>query len=51
VLEVPGVQRVDELLIEFDGEQQPFCHDVPIEPGALAYSTAHDVVTIYETTE
>jgi predicted phage baseplate assembly protein len=41
VLEVPGVQR----------EQQPFCHDVPIEPGALAYSTAHDVVTIYETTE
>ena len=51
ILAVPGVKRVDELLIEFDGEQQPFCQDVPLEPGALVFSTAHEVVSIYETVQ
>ncbi len=51
VLDVPGVRRIEELLVELDGEAQPFCQDVPIEPGALVYSTGHDVVVIYETTE
>jgi predicted phage baseplate assembly protein len=51
VLAVPGVWRVDELLIEFDGEEQPFCQDVALEPGALVFSIAHEVVSIYETVE
>ena len=51
VLGVPGVRRVEKMLIEFDGEEQPFCQDVPIEPGALVYSTAHEVLVTYETIE
>jgi predicted phage baseplate assembly protein len=51
VLDVTGVRRIEELVIEFDGEEQPFCHDVPIEPGALVYSTGHEVVVTYETRE
>jgi hypothetical protein len=51
MLGVPGVRRVEEVLIEFDGEEQPFCQDVPLEPGALVYSTAHEVLVTYDTTE
>jgi predicted phage baseplate assembly protein len=51
VLGVPGVRRVDALQIQFDAEAQPFCQDVPVEPGALVYSTGHDVVVTYETKE
>jgi predicted phage baseplate assembly protein len=51
VLAVPGVRRIQELILEIDGEKQPFCRDVPIEPGALIFSTEHEVLTIYETTE
>lgn len=49
ILGVLGVRRIDELIIEFDGEAQPFCQDVQVEPGALVYSTGHDVVVTYET--
>jgi predicted phage baseplate assembly protein len=51
VLGVSGVRRIDALQIEFDAEAQPFYQDVPVEPGALVYSTGHDVVVTYETKE
>jgi hypothetical protein len=51
VLSVDGVRRVDELLIDFDGEEQPFCHNIPLEPGALVYSTEHEILVTYETSE
>src|SRR6266545_8410330 len=48
VLSVPGVRRIEQLVIELDGEEQPFCRDVPIEDGALVYSTEHEIVVTYE---
>jgi predicted phage baseplate assembly protein len=51
VLNVQGVRRIEQLLIELDGEEQQFCQDVPIEAAALVYSTEHEIVVTYEATE
>src|SRR5262249_51208070 len=50
LLGVTGLRRIEQLIIELDGEDQPFCRDVPIEPGALVYSTAHDITVTYDVT-
>jgi len=51
VLDVPGVLRVQQAIIQLDDEDQPFCQDISIEPGALVYSESHDVTCTYETAE
>jgi predicted phage baseplate assembly protein len=48
VLSVPGVQRVQKLLIRLDGEEAPECRDVPIPGVALLFSTTHEVQVNYE---
>jgi predicted phage baseplate assembly protein len=50
VLSVTGVSSVDRLVITVDGVDQPECRDVPLEEGALAYSTEHSVSVSYGTT-
>jgi len=47
VLSVPGVQRIEQLVIVLDGQAYPVCQDVPIKPAALVYSTQHDVQVGY----
>jgi predicted phage baseplate assembly protein len=47
VLGVPGVARIESLVIELEGAEQPPCQDVPLQPGALAYSTGHDILVTY----
>lgn len=47
VFTVPGVDSVGRLIIELDGEEQPECKDVPIDPAALLFSTGHDVEVQY----
>lgn len=49
ILGTPGVSRIasNELVIWLDNERQPFCRDVPIEPGALVYSNGHDIRVSY----
>jgi len=47
VLSVPGVLRVEKLLIRVDGEEAPECRDVPIPGIALLFSTAHEVQVNY----
>ncbi|MFQ5857420.1 MAG: putative baseplate assembly protein [Anaerolineae bacterium] len=49
VLQTPGVDRIEnnELFIWLDDERQPFCRDVPIEPGELLYSEGHDIRVAY----
>ena len=47
VFKVPGVQRIERLLIKLDGEEAPECKDVPIPKGTLVYSTQHDVRVNY----
>jgi predicted phage baseplate assembly protein len=47
VLNVAGVARIETLVIELDGVDQPACQDVQLEPGALAYSTEHDILVTY----
>ncbi|MFQ5812411.1 MAG: putative baseplate assembly protein [Anaerolineae bacterium] len=53
VLQVPGVDRVqdNELYIWLDNERQPYCRDVPIEPGVLLYSEGHDIRAAYSLRE
>ncbi len=43
VFTVPGVERIERLLIRLDGEEAPECRDVAIPPGELLYSTGHTV--------
>ncbi|MDT4939245.1 MAG: hypothetical protein QOG80_2916, partial [Pseudonocardiales bacterium] len=49
VLSVTGVSSVERLVIAVDGVDQPECRDVPLEDGALAYSTGHSVSVSYGT--
>lgn len=44
---VPGVQRIERLVIEVDGNPAPDCTNVPICDGVLLYSTEHDVRVNY----
>ena len=49
VLTVPGVQRVrdNQLTVELDGERQPFCRDVEVEPGDLLRPEEPDLRVSY----
>jgi predicted phage baseplate assembly protein len=47
VLVVPGVAKVDQLLIWLDDDVAPECQDVTIGPGELLYSDAHNVIASY----
>ena len=47
VFTVPGVERIERLVILLDGDELPECRNVPIDGGALVYSTAHDVAVNY----
>lgn len=51
VFTVPGVERVERLIIVVDGEEAPECKDVSIPEGALVYSTQHDVHVNYASNE
>ena len=42
-----GVERVESVIIELDGEEAPGCRDVPIDDGILVYSTEHEVTVNY----
>jgi len=46
-LSVPGVERIEQLVIVLDGQAAPVCQDVPVGPAALVYSTQHDVQVGY----
>lgn len=43
----PGVARIDELWLLLDGERQPRCDDVQIEPRELLSSDQHVIEVIY----
>jgi Baseplate J-like protein len=47
ILEIPGVNRIEKVLITLDKTQFPACQDVPIKPAALLYSTEHVVLVTY----
>jgi len=47
VFTIPGVQRIDQLVIVLDGVEAPECTNVPITFGALVYSTEHDIQVNY----
>ena len=47
VFSVTGVERVESVIIELDGEEAPECRDVPIDDGILVYSTEHEVTVNY----
>jgi hypothetical protein len=49
ILQTPGVGRIDnnQLEIFLDGEAQPFCRDVPLEPGELLFSEGHEISVKY----
>ncbi len=49
ILQTPGVGRIDNNQLELflDGEAQPFCRDVPLEPGELLYSEGHEISVQY----
>jgi hypothetical protein len=49
ILQIDGVDRVENVLITLDKTQYPACQDVPIKPAALTYSTGNDVVVNYST--
>ncbi len=44
---VPGVERIERLTIELDGDEVPECTNVSIGSGVLVYSTDHDVSVTY----
>lgn len=48
VFTVPGVQRIDRLVITVDGEEAPECTNVSIPDGVLLYSTAHEITVNYD---
>ena len=43
---VRGVDRIDELIISVDGKAREPCANVPIEAGALVYSTGHAAIRV-----
>jgi predicted phage baseplate assembly protein len=47
VLNVAGVQRVEQLVIVLDGQPYPVCQDVPVKPAALVYSMQHEIQVDY----
>ncbi len=47
VFSEPGVQSIQRLTIYLDGEEAQECRDVPLKPGALVYSTGHQVNVQY----
>jgi len=47
VLSVAGVSSVERLVTTVDGIDQPECRDIPLQDGALAYSTEHSVSVSY----
>jgi predicted phage baseplate assembly protein len=47
VLSVSGVASVGQLVITVGGVDQPECRDIPIDDGALLYSTQHQVSVSY----
>lgn len=49
VLAVAGVQRIREnqLTVDLDGERQPFCRDVELEPGELVLAEEPDLRVSY----
>ena len=50
ILTVDGVQRVEELLINVDGQQQPPCSSAQIPAGYLVFSDGHDITALLLTT-
>ena len=44
---VPGVQRIESVVIELDGNAAPVCTDLPVCDGVLVYSTGHEVTVSY----
>src|SRR6266571_1676534 len=44
---VPGVQRVEQVVISVDGREAAPCTDVPICDGVLVYSTDHNITVSY----
>jgi predicted phage baseplate assembly protein len=49
ILQVPGVARLqnNQLVVWLDNQRQPFCRDVPINNGELAYSLGHNISVSY----
>jgi predicted phage baseplate assembly protein len=50
-ISVPGVRRVDRVVISLDGREMPQCQNIPICDGILVYSTEHDVIVNYGSEE
>jgi predicted phage baseplate assembly protein len=48
VFAVPGVERVERLVLRVDEREQQECANVPIPEAALVYSTAHRVTASYD---
>lgn len=46
-LSIPGVERVENLVITVDGREGQNCSNIPICPGELVYSTEHDLNVSY----
>lgn len=46
VLLVPGVQRIEQLVILVDDDEVPVCQDVTVPEGVLLYSTGHPEVQV-----
>jgi predicted phage baseplate assembly protein len=47
ILQIDGVDRIEQVLITLDGLTYPVCQDVPIPAGTLIYSKESDVVVNY----
>jgi predicted phage baseplate assembly protein len=47
ILKVPGVERVEKVIITLDKQPYPECQDIPIQPGSLVYSTENEVLVNY----
>jgi hypothetical protein len=45
--DVPGVERIERVVIALDGENAEECKDVPVPAGALLFSTSHDIEISY----
>ena len=45
--DVPGVERIERVVIALDGENAEECKDVPVPAGALLFSMSHDIEISY----
>ncbi|MEJ2454135.1 MAG: putative baseplate assembly protein [Candidatus Thiodiazotropha sp.] len=43
VLEIDGVQRIQQLSMTLDGEEVPECSDITLDEDVLLFSTQHDI--------